>query len=83
LAQAHRIGLNGPKTWGDFHIKPIAILGSEGIGGTRNVGHQCSELDLLRIEFELSRLDLGEIEDFVDESQKMGACMVDPVERFN
>jgi hypothetical protein len=64
-------------------IKPIAVLGSEGLGGTRNVRHRCSERHLLEKEFELARLDLREIENFVDESQKMSACMMDPVERID
>ena len=79
----HPHGIGNQRTQVLLHLdnEPIAVLLRELAGGADDLIDQRSEIDALRVEFQLAGFDLGEIEHLVDQAAQMSASRVNALER--
>ena len=82
LAQANRVGPHPAEILGQPHLEPVAVLGRERLGRDEDVAQHGGHLDILDAELELAGLDLGQVEDLVDQLQQVPAGAVDAIERL-
>ena len=83
LPQPDCVGPHPAQTVGQTDLEPIAVPFRQRLGRFRHLLEQMRELDVLEAELEPARLDLGEIENLVDQLQQVLAGAVDALERLD
>src|SRR4029077_15703455 len=78
----HGIDDQGAESFWAFDYESILILLRQLPRGADDVLKQRRQIHRFRTELKLAGLDLGEVEDLVDEAKKVGTSTVNPTQRL-
>ena len=68
---------------GAFDDQLVAVLNRQGLRGRGSLANRSGQRDFLDVQLQLASLDLGQVEDLVDQVQQMVTGPVDAPERLD
>ncbi len=77
LAQLGHIGMRRADILGDRQVEGVALLGDQALDGGGDLGHHLGHRKVLRVDLDALGLDLGQVEDVVDQPEKMARVRFD------
>ena len=83
MAHANLIGIHGADVVRAIHDDLVSVLARDSLDGVNDVADQSRNRETFEDEVHFSGLDLGQIENIVDQRQKMAGRTLDTIERLD